>query len=192
MGLTLKTAPATEPLSLADAKLHLAVTTTDDDALITDYIAAARSMLENQTRRAWITQTLVLTLPQFATTRIELPRPVLQSVTHVKYYPSDGGAQATLTEDTHYRVDTASTFGAIELVYGQSWPATIARHDAVEIEFVAGYGAAGSDVPPDLIQALKLALSELYEPQMTDRRVLAMNALISGRKAHSATVFEGL
>ncbi|MBV9418770.1 MAG: phage head-tail connector protein, partial [Alphaproteobacteria bacterium] len=39
MSLQLTTPPATEPITLAEAKTHLKVDTTDDDALITRLIA---------------------------------------------------------------------------------------------------------------------------------------------------------
>ena len=43
MSVVVVTPPDTEPLTLAEAKLHLRVTDTADDDLITDCIAAARS-----------------------------------------------------------------------------------------------------------------------------------------------------
>lgn len=192
MSLALTTPPATEPISTTDAKSHLAVTSSDDDALIDAYVASAREALEQRTRRAFLTQTYTLTLPAFVSKPILLPRPPLQSVTSVKYYPSGGGAQATLVEDTDYRVNAAGLFGCVELVEGTSWPATSNRHDAVEIIYVTGYGASGSNLPASLLHAIRLQLSEMFEPQHSDKRTTAINALVAPFRVYSATVFESL
>jgi uncharacterized phiE125 gp8 family phage protein len=48
--------PSVEPLTLAEAKTHLRVAITDDDALITSLIVAARMDAESITRRAFISQ----------------------------------------------------------------------------------------------------------------------------------------
>ena len=69
MSLQLITPPAIEPVTLAEAKAHLKVDTTDDDTLITSLIAAARARAEWHTRRAFITQGWMLWLRCLAATR---------------------------------------------------------------------------------------------------------------------------
>src|SRR3954465_4821919 len=54
--LELVTAPTVEPLTLADAKQHLRVTVSDEDALITRHLITARRQVEIMTRRRLITQ----------------------------------------------------------------------------------------------------------------------------------------
>ena len=49
--------PVGEPVTLAEAKLHLRVDYTDDDALITSLITVARQYAEGLTHRSFITQT---------------------------------------------------------------------------------------------------------------------------------------
>jgi len=49
------------------------------------------------------------------------------------------------------------------IVITDSWPATYDKINAVEIIYSAGYGAAGSNVPKPLKQAMYLILGHLYE-----------------------------
>jgi hypothetical protein len=65
MPLKLIQAPASEPVSLADAKNHLRVDVTDDDVLIGGLITAARVAAENICRRAFVTQSWTLFLDTF-------------------------------------------------------------------------------------------------------------------------------
>ena len=64
-GLVPIVAPYAEPVHLDDAKLHLRVEVTDDDALIRTLIVAARNHAEIFTGRALVTQTWDLKLDAF-------------------------------------------------------------------------------------------------------------------------------
>lgn len=57
MPAILLTPPASEPLSVADAKSYLRVEHEDDDAIIAALIASARHHVEALTRTGLITQT---------------------------------------------------------------------------------------------------------------------------------------
>lgn len=57
--------PAVEPVTLAEAKLHLRVDIDDDDTLINMLIGAARIAAENICRRAFVTQQWTLYLDAF-------------------------------------------------------------------------------------------------------------------------------
>lgn len=161
MGLTLVTAPASEPLTTAEAKSHLRVDITDDDTLIDAYVKAARQYVEEDMGRALITQTWDYTLDEFPAdgSAIQIPRPPLQSVTSVTYVDSAGATQ-TLSS-ANYIVNTGKRNGEITLAYGQTWPATREQANAVTIRFVAGYGAA-SAVPETIKTAVRLTLGDLY------------------------------
>ena len=140
MPLTLTTPPALEPLTLAEAKAHLKVDTSDDDALISAMIAAARARAEWHTGRAAITQGWTLHLdawPQSGT--IEIPLPPLQSVASVTTYARDDSA--TVMSASLYTVDAASAPARLALKIGVPPPANLRRVNAVILE-QAGVPAA--------------------------------------------------
>src|ERR1700743_3466291 len=134
MSLILTTPPATEPISLDEAKAHLKVDTTDDDALIGALISAARSRAELLISRALITQHWTLSLDCWPDV-IEIPFPPLQSVTSVTAYAPDD--TPTVLDVATYQVDTSSA--RLVLKPGASPPVNLRRIDAIRIAFVAGY-----------------------------------------------------
>lgn len=160
MSRKLITAPAAEPILLADAKLHLRVTTASDDALISLMIAAAREEAENEIGRALITQTWENYLDAFPAA-IGLFNPPLQSVTSVNYVDSAGNAQ-TLA-GTEYVVDDKQEPAWIVPAFGKSWPATRDAVNVVTVRFVCGYGNADTNVPKAIRNWILLRVGALYE-----------------------------
>jgi uncharacterized phiE125 gp8 family phage protein len=162
MGLTLKTAPASEPVSLAEAKTHLRVEHTDEDTYISALITAARAWCEKRQNRAYVTQTWTYTLNGFPLGRIYLPKGRLQSVTSVKYTDSDGDT-TTLSNPDDYLVSTSEVLGFVTPAYGESWPSDILYPvDPIAIEFICGYGVAAA-VPESIKLAIKLLVSQWYD-----------------------------
>lgn len=159
MALTLVTAPAEEPVALADAKLHMRVDDSDENALITTLIAAARKWCENHTRRQFVTATYDWTLDRFPCV-LRVPRPPLASVTSITYVDTAGTTQTVDSDD--YRVDIATAPGRITEAYSASWPSTRSVTNAVTVRFVAGYGDA-ADVPESIITAIKIMVAHWYE-----------------------------
>lgn len=158
----LKTAPATEPVTVADVKLHARVAHAVEDALITTWIAAARKLAEEYQHRAYIQQTWRLVFDSFPPSCFDLPRPPLISVDSVKYYDEDG-VEATLSASL-YTVDTISEVGRLSLNAGESWPSVTLRPiNGVIVEFKAGYGAAAADVPASVKNAIYLYCTWMYE-----------------------------
>lgn len=160
MRLALDTAPAEEPVSLEEAKDHLRVDTTAEDAAIASWIESARVEAERASGRALVTQTWEGKLDRFPECEvIEFPRPPLQSVTSIKYIDTNGTLQ-TLSSST-YTVDTSGIVGRVYLNYSESWPLTRIEPNAVRIVFVAGYGGA-SDVPEPFRSWILLRVGERY------------------------------
>jgi uncharacterized phiE125 gp8 family phage protein len=163
VGLTLFAAPAEEPLTLPEARLHLKVDG-DEDSLIDGLILAARQHVETYTRRALITQTWDLTADHLGCELI-LPRNPVQSVTSVQYLDAQGASQTLLS--SLYRVvkrDTGET--AIVPAYGAIWPSTCPVEAAVTVRFVSGYGAAAA-VPAPLKHAMLLLIGHWYAHRET-------------------------
>ena len=188
--LTVKTAPTTLPITLAEAKAHLRVDFGDDDTYITALIGAAQSTLEWTYDRALMTQTLVLTLDRFVQPATPLPSwgagtvaisgwgpagtqwgwyaptwSVIELRPPVQQinavtYVDPTGATQTL-DPTKYTL-TKSEPGRVFPSLNNVWPVTALQPGAVSIEFVTGY-TSESNIPAAQLQALKLILGDLYE-----------------------------
>lgn len=161
MGLSLVTAPASEPVTLTEAKLHVRQDGTADDTPITSLITAAREHCENETRRAFITQTWKLTLDGFPDSGvIRIPRPNLLTVTGITYVDDDGVTQTLAANQ--YTVITDTLPGEIHEAYDVDWPTTRAVPNAVAVTFTCGYGATAASVPGPIKSAMLLAIGHWY------------------------------
>lgn len=185
MKTSIVTAPAAEPVSLADAKLHLRVETayTADDAYITALITLAREYVELVTNRKLITQTWKY-YPEGWPCRdyLSIPYGMLQSITSITYYNTDGSSATMSSSD--YIVESATDPGRVVLAYGESWPSeTLYPSNPIHIQFVCGYGLAGSSVPTPIIQAIKIMVADMYEQR---------ESAIVGRSVTATKVIDNL
>jgi uncharacterized phiE125 gp8 family phage protein len=178
VSLSVITPPASEPVTLSEAKAHLRVEVSTDDALITALIAAAREHAEAVTARAFLPQTLEARWDEWPTT-LALPRAPVASVSSVKYLDADGVEQTLSGQD--YRVDLASIPPRITPTYGTLWPEAQAVTGAVAVRFVAGYANAGA-VPAAIKQAMLLLVAHLYE----NRAAAVERALTTAPLAYDA------
>jgi uncharacterized phiE125 gp8 family phage protein len=156
------TPPTVEPLSLAEAKLHLGIgdAETQWDGYLPELVKAARSFTERRANVAMLNQTVTLNLDCFPQV-IRLPIGPVSAITSIKYYDT-AGVQQTLA-GANYECDFRTKPARIRPAYLKSWPTTRDTFNAVEVIFPAGYGAASTAVPPDLIHAVKLLLSHWFE-----------------------------
>jgi len=185
MGLTLVTAPSVEPITAAEAKTHLRVTHSSDDTYIASLIIAAREYVENYLGRALVQQTWDLKLDEWPSFPFEMPKPLLSSVTSIKYYGTDDTEYTWAA--TNYVVDTDSVPGRIDLAYGISRPTTALRDmNGVIIRFAAGYAPLVGDppvvttdyranIPTAIKQALFLLVGHWYE----NREEVVTGAVVS-------------
>jgi uncharacterized phiE125 gp8 family phage protein len=159
MSSLLLTAPAVEPLSLAEAKAFLRVETSDDDDVITALIAGSRIHVEAQTRRALITQSWRLSFdawPDDGRLTV-LPAP-LQAIAAARVYDSDNVAQAL--DIVAFVLDQ----GASALIFAPwALPAPGRLAAGIELDVTVGFGDAAVDVPEPLRQAIHLLVAHWYE-----------------------------
>jgi uncharacterized phiE125 gp8 family phage protein len=161
MSLQLITPPAAEPVTLAVAKAHLKLDVSDDDALITSLITAARARAEWHTGRALVTQSWMLWLDQWPVDGvIEIPLPPLVSVTQVARYALDD--TMGVVDPSSYVVDLASQPGRIAQRRPFPPPLPPLRPvNAVSVAFTAGYGDP-TTVPLALVQGILCIIADLY------------------------------
>lgn len=150
-------------VALPEAKAHLRVDFTDDDAYITSLIVAATTAVGDRTGRTLGLQEFDYRVDSLRLTpawcgAIWFPAPPLVSVASVKYVDADGVEQTL--EPTKYRVFGVGTSrgGGIRLAEGSSWPAVRPGLEAMTIRFTAGYEA-----PPEPIRhAILMIVGHLY------------------------------
>jgi len=160
--LKLITGPATELLTTAEAKLHLKVSGSSEDTYIDSLIVTARTMIEQYTSRALITQTWDQYYDTLPNTQdfVQLHRGPVQSITSFKYFLND--TESTL-DSANYNLDDASIFPRVYLDDDETWPSLDVRRNAVTIRFVAGYGDNVSDVPEPFIHACRMLVGWMYQ-----------------------------
>jgi uncharacterized phiE125 gp8 family phage protein len=156
MAIVVYTDPATEPITLAEAKLNCRVDHNDENDLLNMLIAAARQHAETILHRAIITQTLDAYFDEFPS---EFALPPMQSVTAITYVDLDGATQTLAANQ--YTVDAVSQPSRITPAYAVTWPATRNQTNAVKVRFLAGYGAA-SAVPQCIKNWMLFRICTLY------------------------------
>ena len=182
--LTRQTQPAVEPVTLSEAKAHLRVDTADDDTYISGLIRAAREWVEEYLDRTLVNTQWVMRFDRFPTDGthdIELPRPPMvasgtATAVTLSYTLEDG---TTATYGTaSFRVDRASTPGAVKTNYAGTWPPHREDDNSVSVTWWGGYGPSGSDVPQGVKNAMLLYVHELYEKRGNAEPPAAAKALL--------------
>jgi uncharacterized phiE125 gp8 family phage protein len=157
----LTTPPAVEPVTLAEAKAHLRIVHADEDDLIARLITAARRHLEQQTGLCLVSQGWTCFRDAWPeVSAVELPLAPVIAVTAVTVHGEDDAAAAV--DPAHYYLDQVSRPARLMLRQGRLWPRPGRTLNGIEIAVTAGFGAAGSDVPEPLRQALLQLMTHWY------------------------------
>ena len=179
-GLKLNTAPATIPVTVAELRNYAKIDDSIDATLLSDLIYAATDWVEEFTNRALINRSYSLFLDGvtevdtplregiytgpfsvYYNNKINLPRPPLSSVTVIYYY-NDDDTQNTWASSNYY-VDSVREPASIVLRDSGTWPTGLRNANGIEVQFVAGYGTATTDVPQAIRSAILQLALHLYE-----------------------------
>ncbi|MDE1173860.1 MAG: head-tail connector protein [Parvibaculaceae bacterium] len=156
MTLILLEGPALEPVTLAQARAYLRLDATDEDTLVPALISVARTSLETELRRAFISQRWTLLPDRWPGSSVTIPLTPVQSIDAVRV------SGITLAADSYAcecRRDPAVIHGRA----GMGWPLPADPAGGIEIDFTAGYGDAADDVPAPVRQAILMLAAHWFE-----------------------------
>lgn len=171
MSWSVTTPPTDEPITLDEAKLHLRVSDTTDDTLITTLIQAAREHVEDVCERALMPQTWTERRLYFPPTPTLMPQAWTERLSpYVGAIKLRGGRVTAITSITY--TDSAGTVQTLDpATYVTDFttePATILPVDEwpdcatdVVVPYQVGYADAAS-VPAAIKAAMMLIIGNLY------------------------------
>ena len=150
--------PSAEPLPLAEVKAHLRLDQDQEDALLSSLVRTGREHLERDTGLCLILQSWRLYLDRWPKDGIiRISKYPVQAIQDVTVYDADGTAVEVSLED--------------HLLDGQGRPARLWLRcppqpgqavNGIEIDFAAGPGEAGTDVPDTLKRAMLLHIGHMF------------------------------
>lgn len=166
MSLTLVTAPTQEPMTTAEAKTHLRLDTSDDDAYVDELITAARKWVEGQTKRSLVQTTWDQKIDYCWPTKggiphIRLEKNPVSSVTSITYF-SGASPNPTLSA-SDYTVVSREYGSYITPAYNVTFPTPRWVPECITVRFVAGSTSSPLDVPEPLVHAMKVLIAHWYE-----------------------------
>ncbi|MCB1522113.1 MAG: head-tail connector protein [Hyphomicrobiaceae bacterium] len=161
MAMVLTSGPAIEPITIEEAKAHLRIDGTSEDALIASLILTSRLHIEAALDLALVDQSWTLLLDRVPRSGIvKVPISPLQSIDSIATIDREGLSTVVATET--YTVDVASRPARIAFD-AERVPSSNARLNGIEITLTAGYGATAAEVPDPIRQALLLLVAHWYE-----------------------------
>lgn len=159
------TGPPGEPLTLAEAKAFLRVSSDAEDTLIGALITAARRMVEARTSRILMDQTWRLVRDAWpASGIIAAPVAPLREVSAARVKRLDGSFESLDLSAFTLNAGRAPALITVDL---SRVPLPLVRQGGIGIDVLAGYGPNAADVPADLAQAVRLLIAHFYEHRDT-------------------------
>ncbi len=150
--------PLAEPLTLAEVKAHLRLDGGDEDALLLSLIKTAREFLEGETGLCLIAQSWRLYLDRWPKDGvIPILKSPLQAILSVRVYDAAGAGVDVSLED--HLLDGV---GRPARLWLRDPPSPSRAVNGIEIDFSAGYGEAGTDVPDMLKRAMLIHIGHMF------------------------------
>lgn len=138
--------PLIEPVTLDEVLEHCHANPGVEDDWFQRQIVAARQEAEIRQRRAYIEQTILLTIDNWPDMPILLPRSPVISVDSVKVYDLDN--VETVVDVADFYIDYDTNPVRMDFNNGETWPGVSLRNlSPIHIQYTAGYGSLRSDVP---------------------------------------------
>jgi uncharacterized phiE125 gp8 family phage protein len=187
----LVTPPDELAVSLDEAKAKLLYDDDDKDTLIQSLLDSAIAELdgfEGTLGRALVSQTWKLNLRCWPDC-IRLPLAPVQSVSTVKYYDLNN-AQQTFASASNWALYQDALSPYVGWLTTAVLPALYARADAIEVTFIAGYGAADA-IPPAIRNAILLNVERHFgslSPEEAQRSEEAEDRLLAKYRCRFAVM----
>ena len=151
--------PDAEPVTLAEAKANMRIDHDSEDELISSLIRAAREEVEASTCVTMIDQSWRLAVDELpASNMLRLRRGPVREIVAVTIYGADG--EASLVDPSDYQLDAISNPARLHF---SERPADLRAMNGIEVDFVAGHGEAGTDVPDLLKRAVLTLVAHWFE-----------------------------
>ncbi len=158
MTYALITPPVAEALTLAEVKAHLRLDDGNEDTLLASLIRVAREHLERTTGLCLITQIWRLHLESIPEDRvIQIAKGPVQAIESLSIY-DEAGEELALPATGHVLDGNARP---ARLVLDRNLNPTIAAN-GIEIDFSAGFGESGAEVPDTLKRAMLMHVAQMF------------------------------
>jgi uncharacterized phiE125 gp8 family phage protein len=154
--------PGTLPVTLAQAKAHLRVLDTADDAYIQALIFAAADKIERDCRAVVGGARAVVHVQDSFAGDIRLPRRPVNSVAVVQYRSAVDGEFVDMDAADWRAVEDSAGMVRIVPAFGKVWPTIAPGPGGVRVTYQAGYVLAG-DIPATLRHAALLLIGHWFE-----------------------------
>lgn len=151
--------PVAEPMGVSDVKAHMRIGGEAEDACLAGLVRVAREHMERATGLCLVSQGLRLVLPAVSRDGVvQILKGPVQAIDAVTLYDADGVARSLAAEGMAFEREGPPA----RLWLGRGFEPGQAEN-GVEIDFTAGFGEAGADVPDSLRRALLLHVAAMYE-----------------------------